>query len=207
MLRDQDRPIWQQALPYLDVRDNDAHTLFSYVWGQQLLKENPEADADLVLPAILLHDTGWKQIPADKVLQAFGPNKKYPELQRQHELESVAIARAVLPGLGYPAEQVDGIVALIDGHDTTAEGRSREDALMKDADKLWRYTPHGMATIQRWFDLSRAEVLDILTDFVLPKLLTEAARHWAQHRLAIARMEEALPLWLATEPEPSNSST
>jgi CRISPR/Cas system-associated endonuclease Cas3-HD len=192
MLREKDIPIWQAAKHYLDVRSNDVHTLYSYALLQQLIDFTPEGDPDILLPAILLHDTGWKMIPADKILHAFGPNNKYPELTRQHELEGVIIAENILYNLGYPSVIIEKITAIIDGHDTTKIARSLNDALMKEADKLWRYTPHGVETIQGWFNISASEVLDILEGFVLPTFLTDNGLIMAKMMLTTARMKESL---------------
>jgi hypothetical protein len=191
-MREKDIKIWQAAKPYLDVRSNDEHTLYSYALLQRLLEFTPEGDADTVLPAIILHDTGWKMIPPDKILHAFGPNNKYPELTRQHELESVKIAQQVLSKLGYEPVLIEKITAIIDGHDTTKTARSLDDALMKEADKLWRYTPHGIETIQGWFNISKTEVLDILEGFVLPTFLTEKGLMMAKMKLSTGRMTEQL---------------
>ena len=65
LLRDQDLPLWRAARPYLDVRNNDEHTLVAYGLAKCLLALTPTADADIVLPAILLHDVGWKKIDPD----------------------------------------------------------------------------------------------------------------------------------------------
>lgn len=192
MLRKKDIPIWEKARPYLDVRSNDVHTLHSYVMVQQLLKCYPEAEADIVLPAMLLHDTGWKKIPKDKLLQSIGPKNKYPELQRQHELESVIISKNILTELSFDAESIQKINHIIDGHDTTKIARSLNDSIVKDSDKLWRYTAHGIHTIGSWFDISKGEVLDILEDFVLPKFLTEQGKIIASTLLQTARMEVAV---------------
>lgn len=192
MLREKDIPIWQAAKPYLDVRSNDEHTLYSYALLQRLIEFIPEGDADILLPAILLHDTGWKMIPPDKILHAFGPNNKYPELTRQHELEGVKIAEQILSQLGYLPVIIEKITAIINGHDTTKIARSTNDALLKEADKLWRYTPHGIQTIQGWFNISKNEVLDILEDFVLPTFLTENGRMMAKIMLSTGRMTEQL---------------
>jgi hypothetical protein len=196
MLREKDIPIWQAAKPYLDVRSNDVHTLYSYALLQQLLAFTLEGEADIVLPAILLHDTGWKMIPADKILHAFGPNNKYPELTRQHELEGVMIAKNILFNLGYPSVKIEKIIAIIDGHDTTKVARSVNDALMKESDKLWRYTPHGVETIQGWFNISPLEVLDILEGFVLPTFLTDNGLMMAKIMLVTARTKENLSKYL-----------
>lgn len=192
MLRKQDQIIWEKARPFLDVRSNDIHTLHSYIMVQQLLPCFPEAEADIVLPAMILHDTGWKKIPKEKILQSFGPNNKYPELQRQHEIESVLIAETILQESHFSKDHIEKITTIIDGHDTTSNARSINDAILKESDKLWRYTAHGIHTIGTWFDISKSEVLDILENFVLPKFLTEQGRLIASSRLQTARMEVAI---------------
>ncbi|HET6269482.1 MAG TPA: hypothetical protein VFE00_05325 [Arthrobacter sp.] len=59
--------IWELASPFLKVRDNDAHTLYAFGLACALLDAHPEADAAVVLPAIMLHDIGWSQVPASEV--------------------------------------------------------------------------------------------------------------------------------------------
>ncbi|CCD88921.1 conserved protein of unknown function [Bradyrhizobium sp. ORS 285] len=183
-LRDQDLPIWHEARPWLDVRSNDEHTLISYRLGQALLRIHPEADASVVLPAILMHDVGWKKFPPEQLPAAVGPNPKYPELQRAHEIEGVKIAAEAFKRLAIPGLQVEIILAIIDGHDTRKAAISQEDALMKDADKLWRFTGHGVATIGGWFDTQPKETLAMLESFVLPSMLTNAGTTMAQALIA-----------------------
>ncbi len=195
-MRSQDQAIWEVAKKHLNVRNNDEHTLFSYLLAQKLLENYPEANPDIVLPAILLHDTGWSKIPKDKILHAFGPNNKYPELTRQHELESVAIAEKELPKLGFDNQQIEKIFSLIDGHDTTKNARSLEDSIHKDADKLWRYTPHGNRIIGEWFEIEPNEVLDILENFVLPTFLTDFGQKQAQIFLETAKLNLNLRTFL-----------
>jgi hypothetical protein len=183
-LREQDLPIWLAARPWLDVRSNDEHTLISYRLGQALLRIDPEADASVVLPAILMHDVGWKKFPPEQLAAAVGPNPRYPELQRAHEIEGVKIAAEAFARLALPWLQPDTILAIIDGHDTRKSTISREDALMKDADKLWRFTSHGVATIGGWFDTAPKETLAMLESFVLPSMLTDAGTAMAQALIA-----------------------
>lgn len=195
MLREKDIKVWEAARPFLDVRSNDEHTLFSYFWTKQLLDFYPDGDADVVLPAILFHDVGWKSIPMEKILESFGPKMKYPELRRQHEVEGVAIAKIKLEELGYGKQHINQICALIDGHDTTKEARSLNDSLLKDADKLWRFTRHGNETIQSWFHISMSEVHEILRK-QFPDLLTEKGKLFATQMLEIAELKENLTQYI-----------
>ena len=68
--------IYKQAKPYLDTRHNDVHTSLSYDFARRLLAHYPDADEEVVLPAIILHDVGWKMVPEEKQLNAFGPKAK-----------------------------------------------------------------------------------------------------------------------------------
>jgi HD superfamily phosphodiesterase len=195
-MRENDKAIWEQAKQHLNVRNNDEHTLFSYLLAEILLENEPNANADIVLPAIMLHDTGWSKIPNDKILHAFGPNNKYPELTRKHELESVAIAQNILVDLNFEKAQIEAIIELIDGHDTTKNARSLNDAIHKDADKLWRFTPHGNRIIGEWFEIEQAEVMDILENYVLPTFLTEFGKKQAQIFLKTAQLNLNLHTYL-----------
>lgn len=183
-LRPQDIAIWLAAKRWLNVRSNDEHTLISYRLGQALLRLHPEANENIVLPAILMHDVGWKMFPEEQLAQAVGPNPKYPELQRAHEVEGVRIARAEFEKLALANLDLEAILQIIDGHDTRKAALSLEDALMKDADKLWRFTAHGVKTISGWFDTPAKETIAMLEDFVLPSFLTASGKAMAQALLA-----------------------
>lgn len=178
-----DVALWQAAKPWLDVRSNDVHTLIAWRLAGTLLSLRPGVDEAVVRPAILLHDTGWKKMPQEKLALAVGPNALFPELQRDHEVAGVEISRDILGRLGLALNDA-AILALVDGHDTTKSARSAEDAIVKDADKLWRFTPHGVATIGGWFQTPAPDTLAMLEDFVLPSFLTPEARIMAQGFLA-----------------------
>src|SRR5271166_3469207 len=179
-------PIWLAARPWLNVRSNDVHTLISYRLARALLRVHADAEEPIVLMAILLHDTGWKMFPEEMLAQAVGPKPKYPELQRAHEIESARIARAELERLAIPSVDIDRVIAIIDGHDTRLRALSLDDALMKDADKLWRFTAHGIATLCVWFGTPAKETVAMLESFVLPKFTCETGRTMAQALLADA---------------------
>jgi hypothetical protein len=201
-LAPRDVPIWLAAKPWLDVRSNDEHTLISYRIALALLQQHPDADASVVLPAVLLHDVGWKMFPKEKLADAVGPNAKYPELQRAHEIEGARIARESLERLAIPGIDLGRVIAIIDGHDTRKHALSLEDGLMKDADKLWRFTAHGVATIGDWFGSPAKETLAMLERFVLPSILTDIGKAAATALLA----EQSAMAWLGELMQLSGSS-
>ncbi len=184
MIEPHHQPIWQAARLFLQTRSNERHTWYCYAFAQQLLALHPAADAEIVLPALLLHDVGWSTVPDDKQLLSFGPNMRYPELRRQHETEGVRLASEILAGLGWTAEQIAPITAIIDGHDTRQASLGLNDSLVKDADKLWRYTPFGLATVGGWFGYTTAEQLALLEKWLGYRFYTETAVHMARGLLA-----------------------
>ena len=196
LLLPRDLPLWQAARPFLDVRDNDQHTLVAYGVARALLREVPEAQESVVLPAILLHDVGWKRVPQDQLLNAIGRNPSRPDLVRAHELYGVEIARDILSGLRPEGVDIDAVLAIIDGHDTDKSARSVNDAVMKDADKGWRTTPHGMRIIRGWYGWSLAEYIDMVTHVSNPHLLTAPGRAMAEGFTASLRAELALTEYL-----------
>ena len=196
LLRPQDEALWAEAKPFLDVRNNDEHTLVAYGVAKALLAQLPEAEEDVVLPAILLHDVGWKRIPPDLLLAAIGRNPTRKDLVFEHERHSVVIARDILTRHG--VGRVEEILAIIDGHDTTHEARSLNDAVMKDADKGWRTTPHGMRVIRGWYDWSLTDYIDMVTVVSNPRLLTAPGKAMAEGFTASLRAEVELSKYMET---------
>jgi HD domain len=198
ILLPRDVPLWEDAKAYLDVRNNDEHTLVAYAVAQALLKEIPEARESVVLPAILLHDVGWKRVPQELLLDAIGRTPKRPDLVRDHELYGVEIARGILEKHRPAGVDIEAVVAIIDGHDTTRHAKSIDDAVVKDADKGWRTTPHGMKVIRGWYDWSLAQYVDMVTTVSNPRLLTAPGRAMAETFTASLRAELLLTHYLET---------
>lgn len=191
-----DLPLWKAAQPYLDVRNNDEHTLVAYGLARALLNEVPEAEESIVLPAIVLHDVGWKKIDPDLLLEAIGKNPTRKDLVRDHEVYGVQIARDILQSVQPVGVDFDAVLAIIDGHDTVKEARSINDAVMKDADKGWRATPHGMKVIRGWYNWTALEYADALSEVSLPRMLTAPGRALANGMIASVYAEQQLSQYM-----------
>lgn len=176
--------VWRHAVPYLGVRDNLRHTRYCCHFARTLLALHPEARAEVVMPAIVLHDVGWSTVPEDTLMLAFGPRARHPELLRQHEAEGARIASDILSLCGYPADLITAVTAIVDGHDTHEGARSIEDAIVRDADKLWRYTPFGLETVRGWFGHSAEEQIALLAEWQGRRFFTAAGRTMAAGLLA-----------------------
>jgi HD domain len=180
-------PVWRRAEPYLRARKNDVHIPLSFAFARRLLREYTQADEDIVCLAILLHDIGWWSIDMkDIVEKGFGPNGMLSDVRFLHESEGVRLSREVLADTGWPEETIAAVGHIIDGHDTRANARSLNDRLVRDADKLWRFTVPGVAVAGDWFRLTPRQYCDRL-DGQTQNLETEAGRRWSLADLAATR--------------------
>ncbi len=179
--------IYRKAVPYLDTRHNDIHISLSFEFARRLLDLYPQADEKIVFPAVILHDVGWKMVPEERQLKAFGPGAKDKKTQRFHETEGVRIAEKILTGLNYDHEKIYEILAIIDGHDTRKEALSLNDQLVKDADKLWRFTPAGVDIDHARFGIQRDSYTKWLDTMIDDWLFTPEANKMAHAALAEAK--------------------
>jgi len=181
--------IYQRAAAFWDTRHNDVHLPMAYDFAKKLLAYYPQADEAVVLPAILLHDVGWKMVPEEKQLNAFGPKATDKATNRLHEVEGVRLASEILASLDYDPAKTQEIITIIDGHDSCSEALSLNDKLVKDADKLWRFTPTGVNLDHRRFEVELAAYLDYLSTKTEEWLFTPEAKTMARAELARAKME------------------
>ena len=168
-------PIWKSVVPESRTRSNDIHQPISLAYAERLCLAYPEADSLLVRVSILLHDTGWGRVDEDRIVsEGFSGNWRKAEIRFEHERQGCLIAREVLPSLGYDDEFVEAVATIIDGHDTRKQAKSLEDALVRDADRLWRFDHAGIALASGWFGMDPATYCDRLAAEIVPELLTEA---------------------------------
>lgn len=176
------RRLWHSALPYLDTRQNEIHTRLSVGLAFHLLDQEG-GDAPVVVPAVFLHDVGWKHVPVEMQWRAFGPKATDPKLNRIHEVEGVKIARVLLKQVGMDAKWIPEILTIIDGHDSRFEAISHNDRLVKDADKLWRYTREGLGIDIERFGETYAGGLQRLLENLPRWFLTATGRQTARNLL------------------------
>jgi HD superfamily phosphodiesterase len=180
--------LWRAALPFLNTRHNEIHTRIALGLALHLL-DREGGDAPLVLAAVILHDVGWKRVPAELQAQAFGPHATDPALNRVHEVEGVRIAGKLLEEVWPDSLFREEILAIIDGHDSRGEPLSLNDRLVKDADKLWRYTRQGLAIDTARFGETVPAGLARLGENLPRWFLTVTGRRIAASLLAHRRRE------------------
>ena len=176
------KEIWRQAKPYLGTRKNDLHTEISIRFAYQLM-EVEGGDENIVVPAVILHDVGWKKVPPELHLKAFGPKATSPEINRTHEVEGVKIARDILANLRYDKEKITLITKIIDGHDSRKKSISLDDSIVKDADKLWRFSKEGFDIDNERFQQSYVEGLNRLRKYLPRWFFTDTGNQLAKEEL------------------------
>jgi len=181
--------IRQLAKTFVDTRHNDVHTEISTQLAFDLL-EREGGDEDIVIPAIILHDTGWKRVPAELHLQAFGPNTSRPEINRLHEVEGVKIAEEILQKIKYDSPNTKKILEIIDGHDSRPKPVSLNDMIVKDADKLWRYSKSGFNIDLERFGELQEERLERLRCNLYGWFYTATAKAMAAEKLSRREKEK-----------------
>ena len=174
--------IWRLAKPYLDTRKNEVHTEISIRFAYQLM-EVEGGHENIVVPAVILHDVGWKKVPQELHLKAFGPKATSAEINRTHEKEGVKIARDILANIKYDTKKAAQIVKIIDGHDSRKKSISLDDRIVKDADKLWRYSKEGFEIDIERFEESYAEGLNRLRNHLTVWFFTETAKNLSKEEL------------------------
>ena len=176
--------IYQLAKLFLDTRDNDIHTRIAYSFACRLL-EAEGGNEDVVLPAILLHDVGWKSVPEELHLKAFGPGENDMIINRVHEVEGAKTAKRILEEVNHDPYLTEEIVAIILEHDSRREALSVNDAIVKDSDKLWRFSKEALEIDPNRFGIPPAIHAKWLKLQIEDWFLTETAKK-------IAREEQRL---------------
>ncbi len=145
--------IWEAALPFQDKRDDAGHAAVTYGFAQKLVSL-AGGEPQVIFPAIILHDTGWSRLTREERFVIFSPTATRDDelaVRYRHQEEGVAIARKILGDLAYPEEWTSEILEIISQHDTRDHFISHNEGIVRDADKLWRFSDVGFgADVERF---------------------------------------------------------
>jgi HD superfamily phosphodiesterase len=176
------REIARKAEKYLDTRHNKLHTDICLQFALRLLRKEG-GNPTIVVPAIILHDVGWKAVPEDSQIRGFGPNMSDPDIQRIHEVEGSKIARNILEELRYDEDKISKICEIVLFHDSRKEGMYLEDSIVKDADKLWRLSHVSMRIDPARYNMAISNYLDFLQKQIETWYLTSGGKKIARQEL------------------------
>ena len=163
-MKDIFQQIWELALPYQDKREDLGHAEVTLHYAQILLGLEG-GDEDIVIPAIMLHDIGWSQLTQEEWLVVFNLNAKDEDktaVQLKHQTAGVELARTILSKVNYPKEMTDEILEIISQHDTRDGFISKNEGLVRDADKLWRTSKVGFAASNAKRTITREQAIQRL---------------------------------------------
>ncbi|MBW1868177.1 MAG: HD domain-containing protein [Deltaproteobacteria bacterium] len=150
----QERQLWAAALKYLERgRPGDVeHTRRVVAYGKTLLDREP-GNPRIVIPALIIHDTGWSKVDFSDFVDAPAVDKKDTESVRLHMDHGAGIARKVLEAVGWdPAitEQIVDIIAVHDAPEKIRASHNPDAALVFEADWLDKY---GKASEKRYSEI------------------------------------------------------
>jgi hypothetical protein len=183
------------AEPYLSVRNDLLHTQVAHQYCLRLLSAEG-GDRRIVEPAVILHDVGWSKLTPEELKKAFGiraGGQEARRLNRIHEVEGAAIAGRLLQKLDYDPVLIEQITWMIGRHDSGNHPDCLEEILLKDADKLWRFSGVGFqqeVERQGVDDLEMFRFLERLVSF----LFSPAAKRMAGEELKSRASELGVPV-------------
>ncbi len=133
LLAEKEKIIWDLSLPYQDKRDDKGHAEVVTYFSLNLLGILG-GERKIIIPSAILHDTGWSQMDysVDKLSDK--------ESRIMHEKLGAEFAEKLLLKEKYESNLINKIYGIINGHDTRKEFLSLEDGIVRDADKLWRFS-------------------------------------------------------------------
>jgi HD superfamily phosphohydrolase YqeK len=179
--------ILKLAKPYLQIRDNERHTLNAIEFALKLL-EIYDAERAIVIPAMILHDVGWSKVSQDIISRTCRPHPD-KKLARIHEKESVKLAAGILKDIGYDITMSAAIVEIINGHDTRSIAVSTNDKIVKDSDKLTRCAK-SFWFWTRQLPMAPRELADTIEETIEEWFFLDKSKEIAKEELKQRRMEE-----------------
>lgn len=180
------------------------HTRISLDFALQLM-DKLGGDPDIVIPATMLHDIGFAVIESDDLEQktinpeTASAKKVYSSALREgHLVEGKRLAGDILKEVSYPEALIGPIVEIVGDHEDLL-GRAPSDrndinkVIVSDADKLYRYCPHGFISMIHIHKASEEELFLNLLHKMEDWLITDYAKRIAFNELRKVPNSERLP--------------
>ncbi|MCJ7683863.1 MAG: HD domain-containing protein [Desulfobacteraceae bacterium] len=150
----QERQIWAPALKYLERgRPGDVeHTRRVVAYGKALLDREP-GNLRVVVPALIIHDTGWGKVDFSDFVDAPAVDKKDTASIRIHMHHGANIALKILEAVGWDptiTQQIADIIAVHDAPEKINALHNLDATLVFEADWLDKY---GQASKKRYSEI------------------------------------------------------
>ncbi len=127
--------IWELCVPYLKksvAKDHVLHTE-GVVEAMKLIIRGEGGDRNIMIPAAMLHDIGWSDVPKD--IAASGDKEDRKKSLELHIKYAPRLIRKVLGEAGYPEKDIERIVSIVVSH-LSDDPDDKEKKMLIDADAL-----------------------------------------------------------------------
>ena len=143
--------IWREAEPFQNARGflDGRHGLFVAAIAEELCEVLSEANRMIVLPAAIMHDIGYARCTNEELIAVRdirrGKMTPLGEVAKVNHMKYGAeMAREILRGINYDKKYTEEIARIISRHDLLDECQSLEESIVRDADKVWRYSTFAL---------------------------------------------------------------
>ena len=150
--------IWKLALPYIEAgRAKDFIHVKGVVKAMEIIIKSGIGDESLLMPAAILHDTGWSKV--SKRLQLSNGKKDRIKALKLHLKYSAIIASKILHELDYESQKIKKVAAIINAHKFTNPKEINKRILI-DADALSDSFKEQFETDLKYYKVGRVEMCD-----------------------------------------------
>ena len=135
IMKEKFEKIWKLAVPYIKKgkrKDFLLHTE-GVIKAMKLLLKKEKGDANILIPAAMLHDIGWSKVPVS--LQKTNDENKTKKAMELHLKYSTPIIDEVLTKIGYSKKQIKAITDVVLAH-KFKNPKNLNKRLLIDADTL-----------------------------------------------------------------------
>jgi len=164
------------------------HTQISLDFARRLCTE-VGADPKVVLPAVILHDIGYYFYSDVENLEILTTMPNIPpfsqDIKEGHLLKGAELAREILNGVGYDYK-VEEIVWIVRNHEDTDDRKrflNLNQAVVSDADSLFRVTDVGVRQASEAYKLREEEIVKKMLELKDRWFITNEAKTIADEEL------------------------
>lgn len=186
-LTDVQAQLYDLARTYCRSEEGRVHVREAVECAETLMAHEG-GDPTIILPAIILHDIGWSRFAEEEEIFARGTSLEAQQAFHRHAVESANLAAPILVERGFSPVAVEEIISLILRHEQTESPQSKNEAIVKDANKLALFTKEGFAAACARLHLRAEALMEHLAGILDRAFFTTTARLTARLYLARQRL-------------------
>ncbi|MFA6547692.1 MAG: HD domain-containing protein [Candidatus Magasanikbacteria bacterium] len=127
--------VWESALPYLKKGINKNFIIHTkgVVKAMEMILKKEKSDPDILIPAAILHDVGWANVPKKYQCTTNKADKLHG--MKLHIELAPEIIKEVLWSVNYKISQINEIIEIVQAH-KFSKPRKLSKQILIDADQL-----------------------------------------------------------------------